>query len=189
MTRIITVILLVGGAWLGATPAAALAYGGGCSPTVYNNYGDAAYYITNNNVSYADNDVRYYPRNDYVPANYPANFAYPVVAPAAYGAVYREPVYVQPTYVQRAYYEPVYVSPAPVVIRPRSWFGFSFGYHREVYRSRQVVHREVAVRHAPVVRAGHYPAYSRGYARPGPVHGYSRGPERGSHSGGGRHRR
>ncbi len=182
MTRkpIITGLLTAGGVFLGTLtgPASALADGG--VTTVYNNYGQAVYYTTNNNVTYVTNNVTSCQNSRYVPANYPADFAYPQVAPAAYGAAYQQPVYAQPVYAQPGYAQPVYVQPVyprTVVVQPASrvsvggGFGFSYGrhkvyhhrkvhHHRKIHRTQRVAHRQVRVSHRPAVRvrasSGHH---------------------------------
>jgi len=158
---------------LGMLAGPAIAAAGGCGTTVYNNYGNAVYTTTTNNLSYTTANVNYAPSTAYVPANYPANFAYPQVAPAAYRAAYREPVYTQPVCAQPVYTQPVRSYPVstypvyrePVYVTPRSSAGVrlriggSWGHsksyhhrkvhHRQVHRVRKSGHRSVRVSHRP----------------------------------------
>ena len=187
MTRkpIITGLLTAGGVLLGMLTGPASALADGDVTTVYNNYGQAVYYTTNNNVTYVTNNVTSCQNSRYVPANYPADFAYPQVAPAAYGAAYQQPVCAQPVYTQPGCAQPVYVQPVyprTVVVQPASrvsvGVGFGVSYsrhkvyhhrkvhrHREVRHTRKVAHRQVRVSHRPAVRrqasSGHLgrPAY------------------------------
>lgn len=170
---VISKLTKVGAVVLGMLVAPTTAAADGRGTTVYNNYGDAVYYTTNNNLSYTTANVNYAPSTAYVPANYPANFACPQPAPAAYGVAYREPGYAQPACAQPVYTYPVCRQPTYVVPRARAgvgvgvWIGGSWG-HSKAYRHRAVHHRKVhRVRKAGhrTIRASHNPRVNVGFSR------------------------
>ena len=168
-TPIITGLLAASGALSGALAGPVDAWAQGSGTTIYNNYGDAVYYTTINNVSHTTNTATYSPGGVYVPANYPANFAHPRVAPAAYGVAYQRPVYATPVYSQPVYTQPVYAQPfygGVAYVEPvrraggHLRIGHSKTYHhRKVRHTRKVGHRTVRVSHRPTIRvrgsAGH----------------------------------
>ena len=155
MTRssITTGLLAAGAALVGTVGTPACARAGGCDTTIYNNYGNAAYYTTTN-VSYTNNNVGCARGGTYVPANYGAGFMVPQPAPAACGAAYREPGYALPAYRGGTYAQPVYTGTRYVepVRRTRTYVaaGRSRGHskivhHRKVHRSRKVIRQRTYV--------------------------------------------